>query len=273
MPYVAPLDIAGSAALAYSQRAMAAAYTGNAVSIRKNGGSTVNFNTASGNAVDVAAILAHLDGEPGFLTTWFDQSGNAHDGYQTNENNQALWVSSMLNGKPGFDTQGNGWVLTDIEVDITERFTAFVVARRDRYEGALFGINSGSGENSILCDTVSYAEGHPTFGIRDETVNALAIISNASQASVMGNHFLLEGVLDASEQAILLNGSNVAFSLVDNSAVLPIPAQRLSIGNDTTTASNVWGGALVEVLIYGRVLSSSERQAIRENIMTYYGIA
>jgi len=156
--YTGPLDLVPGAVVAYSQRAMAAAYVGNAIAVRKDGGSTVNFTTAVGNAVDAAAVIAHLDGEDGFIPTWYDQSGNVKNVIQATESKQPLWKASAANSKPAFtfSQAAEQFLATVGNVSFaTNAFTFFVVSK-----GAAAGNNSFIlGENT---NVGSEAAG-PTF--------------------------------------------------------------------------------------------------------------
>ncbi len=61
--YTGPLDIQGSAVVAYSQRALAAAWVTNAITIREDGGNTtMSFTTAVNNEVNPEAIAGFLSG-------------------------------------------------------------------------------------------------------------------------------------------------------------------------------------------------------------------
>ena len=92
------LDIFGTNVLgAYSLRKLSSSYTGAAIRVRETAFNTetdIGFD-ANGN-LDTAALLAHC-GSPnasGFITKWYDQSGNGRDGTQISANKQLQVVSS-----------------------------------------------------------------------------------------------------------------------------------------------------------------------------------
>lgn len=102
--YVGLLDLYPNAAAAYSVRKLRGAYTGSAIRVRNasNAEQDIGF-TATGN-LDTSALLSHCGSGNGFVTTWYDQSGNGRNATQTTAANQPQIVSSgsviLDNGKP-----------------------------------------------------------------------------------------------------------------------------------------------------------------------------
>jgi hypothetical protein len=102
------LDIYPNAAVAYSLRKLTAGYTNGAIKVRRssdNAEADIGF-TETGN-LDTAALLAFTGSsalDNGFITTWYDQSGNGKNATQTTAINQPQIVSSgsvlLQNGKP-----------------------------------------------------------------------------------------------------------------------------------------------------------------------------
>jgi hypothetical protein len=75
--FVGLLDTYSGAEAAVSLRRLTASYSGAAITVRESGGNTtadIGFD-ANGN-LDTAALLLHCGGSNGFVTDWYDQSGN-----------------------------------------------------------------------------------------------------------------------------------------------------------------------------------------------------
>jgi hypothetical protein len=99
------LDLYPGATRAYSVRKLRNAYTGFAMRIRRSGDNAeTNIGFINGN-LDTAAILAFISGgtNAGFVTTWYDQSGNGSNATQTVALQQLrIAVGGVIN------TKGNG---------------------------------------------------------------------------------------------------------------------------------------------------------------------
>ena len=85
------LDTYGNADLALSLRKLNSSYTGNCIKVRRtsdNSEADIGF-TAEG-LLDTAALLSHCGESNGFVTVWYDQSGNNNNAVQTTALNQPL---------------------------------------------------------------------------------------------------------------------------------------------------------------------------------------
>jgi len=103
------LDQFSGAAAAYSLRRLRNAYTGSCIRVRRssdNAETDIGF-TPTG-VLDTVALLAHVGAGDGFVTTWYDQSGNGRNGTQTTGGRQVRIVNSgvveLLNGLPCLNT-------------------------------------------------------------------------------------------------------------------------------------------------------------------------
>lgn len=89
------LDFYPNSAVAYSLRKLRLLYTGNAIRVRRSSDNTeqnIGF-TALGD-LDKTSLTSFCSGTNGFVTTWFDQSGNGNNATQTTAANQPQIVSS-----------------------------------------------------------------------------------------------------------------------------------------------------------------------------------
>jgi hypothetical protein len=98
------LDLYPSAAAAYSVRKLRTAYTGNAIRVRRSSDNTEQDIGFSGANLDTSALTTFCSGTNGFVTTWYDQSGNNNNATQTTAANQPQIVSAgsviLKNSKP-----------------------------------------------------------------------------------------------------------------------------------------------------------------------------
>jgi hypothetical protein len=89
------LDDYPNALVAYSLRKLDNNYTGSAIRVRRSNDNTeqdIGF-TSSGD-LDTASLKTFVGANSGFVTTWYDQSGNARNATQTTAANQPIIVSS-----------------------------------------------------------------------------------------------------------------------------------------------------------------------------------
>jgi hypothetical protein len=119
--FVGLLDIYSGAAAAYSLRKLRTAYTGSAIEVRRTNNDVADIGFTSTGALDTAALLAFTGTgalDNGFVTKWYDQSGNANNATQSTALNQPQIVSSgsviLENGNPSIQFDGsNDRFLTD----------------------------------------------------------------------------------------------------------------------------------------------------------------
>lgn len=100
------LDTYGSANFAYSIRKLSSSYMGACMRIRRSSDNAEqNINFVS-DYIDTASMLSFVGAGNGFVTKWYDQSGNANDSFQTTAAGQPQIISSgslvvsSVNGKP-----------------------------------------------------------------------------------------------------------------------------------------------------------------------------
>jgi hypothetical protein len=97
--------IAPTTTLAFSTRQLRAAYGGSCLRIRRSSDNTeqdIGFNAS--DVLDTAALASFVGANDGFVTKWYDQSGNGFDFDQTVAVNQPRLVLAgtvhTLNGNP-----------------------------------------------------------------------------------------------------------------------------------------------------------------------------
>ena len=98
------LDVYPSAAAAYSLRKLRDAYAGSAIRVRRSSDNTEQDIGFVSNQLDTSTLTTFCSGTNGFVTTWYDQSGNGNNVTQSTAGSQPQIVNSgsviNLNGKP-----------------------------------------------------------------------------------------------------------------------------------------------------------------------------
>ena len=98
------LDTYSGAAAAYSLRKLNTSYSGSAIRVRRSSDNTEQNIGFTNNALDTASLLTFCGVGNGFVTTWYDQSGNSRNLIQATSANQPNIVTGgtiqNINGKP-----------------------------------------------------------------------------------------------------------------------------------------------------------------------------
>jgi hypothetical protein len=101
------LDIYPGASAAYSLRKLSSNYNGSAIRVRRSSDNTEQDIGFSNNQLDTSTLSLFCGAGSGFVTTWYDQSGNNINVTQSTSLNQPQIVASgniiNTNGKPAID--------------------------------------------------------------------------------------------------------------------------------------------------------------------------
>jgi hypothetical protein len=128
------LDDYPNAAAAYSLRKLKSAYTGSAIRVRRAVGSPSETDIGFvDNDLDVTTLESFCSGTDGFVTTWYDQSGNGYNATQTTAASQPRIVSSGTvlvdsQNKPQLQLTLNGLFNVSNLLSFTQPFSPIVVA-------------------------------------------------------------------------------------------------------------------------------------------------
>lgn len=266
-PYVGLLDTYPNAAAAYSVRLLRGGYTGNAIRVRRssdNAEQNIGF-TALGN-LDTSALTSFCSGTNGFVTTWYDQSGNGYNATQGTAANQPQIVSSgsvlTTNSKPSasFDgindslfTSGTPFSATENTLIAVSK-TNLIIAQYQR----LFCIGA-------------YNDGR-YLGSNNSTDDMLAIFNNGT-LTCFGGVAITQNVSimynTGTNGVLWQNGSQVNTVTANNSSY---GTENLYIGGDKVqTLGEFWAGIGQEFIFYPSSQSSNVA-GIGTNINSYYAI-
>lgn len=100
------------ASVAYSLRKLSSSYVGFAVQVRRsNDNATQDIGFTSGGDLDTSALLIFVGANDGFVSIWYDQSGNNRDMIKSDVNYQPKIVFNgilkYIGGKVAIDFSGN----------------------------------------------------------------------------------------------------------------------------------------------------------------------
>jgi hypothetical protein len=244
------LAVAPSTA-AYSLRKLRNAYAGSAIRVRRSSNNAeldIGF-TASGD-LDTTTLLTFVGSGNGFVTTWYDQSGNGRNATQTTAGEQPQIVANgaviTMNGRPVVSFDGTDLLNTP---SFILGNTVVTVARRSGYnQPVVEGANVSSQDRGL-------------WGLR----------AGGNDFTTHLNYGINGGPLDAT------NADGFPIN------VLQIVSQTVAKGTVATTAS-IWrigggsggyvrlNGFISEMVAISSLLSTTDRQTIERNQGAYYGI-
>ena len=170
------LDLYPSAAAAYSVRKLRTAYTGSAIRVRRSSDNAEqDIGFVAGN-LDTTALTTFCLATDGFVTTWYDQSGNAANATQTTAANQPQIVSSgaviTVNSKPATNFTNPNFVGMNFTQLALTNFTILWVSKKATAIGTasiilsntLNGINYSGDDVDLQGNPNLYANGPLVIG-------------------------------------------------------------------------------------------------------------
>jgi hypothetical protein len=256
------LDDYPNAAAAYSLRLLRTAYTGSAIEVRRTNNDVADIGFTSTGALDTAALLAFTGTgalDNGFVTKWYDQSGNARDATQSTAINQPQIVAAgvvLTNaGKPclRFDNSLDALITT---LTINRPYSIYGQFRQFS-NGAIRMINSNSSLNSLisssrLANTV-FTQGN-VVAAAYASINENVIVSLIQSAIATSKFFY--------------NNTNIAIAspASNNFGVLCFGAAPAFVNNMEPA-----NGEIKESIVW-LTDQSSNNTAIQTNMNEYYGI-
>lgn len=268
--YEGPLDLVPGAVVAYSQRAMAAAWTNPVIRLREDDGDAEQDFSPVNNAVSVAAVETFLNGNNGFWVNHYDQSGNGGDSKQTTTAKQPQWTANAINSKPGFVFGGSQYGITDDPVTWENgTYTIFFVCSLSDLD---LNILCGFSSATDYLDFRANRDAEIGFdAYQDFTGNECGV--RGTPATPLGADFhIIECACTFGNNVILVDGVPITpTGSNDSGGTLGTIADRFCVGTDNFE-SLILNGTWVELIGYDSILSAPNRLAIRQNIAAYYGI-
>lgn len=142
------LDTYTGATAAYSVRKLSKDHTGSCMRVRRSSDeATQDIGFDSNGDLDTAAIASFVGDAYGYVTAWYDQSGNGNNATQSTASNQPMIYDRVAaavvteNGKPALYPNGTGYFTGSFS--IADGFTATAVFTHNN-EGTQYMLGSAS---------------------------------------------------------------------------------------------------------------------------------
>lgn len=97
------LDVVGPAAIAVSTKLLKSDYSGPCLRVRRSSDNAETDIGFSGENLDTAAILSHVSGGDGYVSSWYDQSGNGRDLTSTGSDQPRIALAGVIDTFSGED--------------------------------------------------------------------------------------------------------------------------------------------------------------------------
>ena len=273
-------DEVSGASAAYSLRKLNSSYSGSAIGVRRaSDNSTLSIGFVN-NELDTATLNSFCNGTDGFVTTWYDQSGNGYDLTQSTASLQFKIVNSgtiyTVNGKPAF--LGDEDYLENTTKTASSTATMFVVHKGNNNTSSIslagFPVNHLSSPSQIglyYWGASPYNFGFNTWA-NDSFGYTNATSDFDSQSLWVG--LFKDGNITTSGVKLFRNGTEKTLSQTrGNSSGTRNIGDGFKVGVGGQAGGNQESnGYYQEIIVWDADYSSSNRTTIENNINTYYSI-
>jgi hypothetical protein len=266
-----------SPAAAYSTRRLRSAYAGPLLQVRRStDNATQDIGTTVAGGLDVTALTSFCGSASCFVTTWYDQSGNARHASQATASLQPRLVnagtletenslpSPYFNGTAGASLQTVNVILDFISN------TIMAVCRNIGSTSTIGGVMaSGTGGWGIFyAASVGYVVDGPA-----------ASAGNSANTSATSNFVQLSGMYPStstSNSSIYMNGT-LAENYTGAGSGFPLRnfAYPIELGGRTAGGftTRVFTGRISEAIMFSGAITNTDRQTLERNQGAWFGIA
>jgi hypothetical protein len=256
-----------TAVVAYSVRQLSSAYTGKAMNVlRSSDNTSMDIGFTPNGDLDTATLKTFVGTGTGYVTTWYDQSGNGLNAVQPTAALQPTIVTAGVinrdNGQPSVYTNGTtGFLYFQPVTGITSTVTRMEVCR-SRDLGGL-AITEGLGHYQLDLELfptnlwVQYQTGNITAP--STTVTTTSSLMSINSVRNSGNSLFYVNTI--------LQGANTTTL----GSIFTPDSGYIGVRWDYELGAT-GQGAFSETMLFASVLSDADRQSINYNENWYYSL-
>ena len=261
-------DYSGAAA-AYSLRLLDNTYTGDAIVVRRASDNTTQAIGFVNNELDTTTLESFCSGTDGFVTTWYDQSGNGYDATQTTSSAQPKIVSSgstiLDNSKPCVQFDGsNDHIDTGTQIGLANTGSIYAVSSINDTSDFRAHFSNGYANNIWVGSSIDSTK----LQIWTANQNSAGVNSAFSiNTQFLASYFMKTG---ANGHKIYVNNSIYLTST--KSFTIPNPTTTNgAIGRDERNSAYEFSGKMQEILFFADN-TDADNNGINTNINDFYSI-
>lgn len=267
------LDTYPNAAAAYSLRKLRSAYTGNAIRVRRSSDNAEQDFGFVNNVLDTSALLTFCGAGNGFVTTWYDQSGNSRNSTQTTAINQPQIVSSgsviSNNGTNAISFDGSNDSLNPIDFALptSSIFSVVRTLAPNQYNSIYSrGTTSSSNYSRDALLYINRTANRLEFQ-RSNNVNFPTSVISIN----LNNTILATGIYTGSALNVYANGTIGTSQSTTISGTTSNASSSIGALKENAITSFYLTGFINEIIVYDSD-QSTNRTGIESNINTFYTI-
>ena len=257
------------AGAAYSTRRIRTTYTGPALRVRRSSDNTeqdINFNT--NGDLNTTELISFTGTSNGFVTKWYDQSGNGRDMIQTTAANQPqISMNGIVfteKGKPTITSTGANVMSTSTSIPVTTNaVSTFALLRTNiiksnsngggMFLGFIAGAHLSPSRNSLGTNRY-YGTNEITYPSLSTGNNYITITNNSNKVDAWENGTQVVNNVNSASDSILASTGISLFDRWLNSGPLTL------------------GTSLSEVIVYNSD-QRTNRSAIESNMSSYFNLS
>lgn len=258
--FTPPLNEIAATSAAYSLRRVRSAYTGPAIRVRRpldNAEADIGF-TSAGN-LNTTALLAHCGVNSGFVTTWYDQSGNGRNLTQATSGAQPRIVNAGV-----VDTLGGVPALICDAVDDFMTATTWGTIAQPFSRNTVVRMAASLSGSTHVMNTATGAPNVADFTNNGTTLTAFAGSVGPSTTVSANERMVYTSIYDGASSVVAKNGILSATGDPGSSSTA-----GFSIN---INGSNFGGFSYQEIVLFDARVSTTDRQTLERNQGAYYGI-
>lgn len=293
VPAALLLDLYPNAAAAYSLRKLRTAYTSSAIRVRRSSDNTETDIGFVDNELDTVSLLSFVGANNGFVTVWYDQSGEGNNFIQPTAANQPKIINSgsilFENGLPCllFNGTNNAMYVFNNSLspivfrDISDSISFISVEKPNVITGSsgpwfnsktMFEIRSNNITAKVPIN-FGYSDSKLGYGATDNYIGDAEIIFSST---LTNNQKIVQSFVDNDLVQIFSNNSSVgsgSFVSSSSNRSIGLANSTMSLGVRSRDGGQLdnsyYSGNLQEIILY-KTNELSNRTGIETNINSHY---